>query len=301
MDMLGRRACFHVVTSMILYQRHPKPPYSYLALIAMVILNSPEKRQTLSQVLRTISLLSPFCSGDYKGWRDSVRHNLSANACFVKVLKDPNDPRRKGNSWMVDMSRIPPKALKRQNTAASGGGTGTWASSSSGISAPAPRRWLLLPGPPALRVLRARRGASGRPRPAAPPSRTPSPESTGDRAQPPWELPTSHAQYAPPNAVAPPSTGYPLPRPSSLLPPGPGLRAPLVTGARVPSAQAPAVPVPQAAPRPRDLDTLLRVVPPNKSVFDALIPHQSLRPIQYRTQGPRSGSLPLALPLTDRL
>lgn len=32
------------------YQRYPKPPYSYLAMIAMVIQNSPQKKLTLSQV-----------------------------------------------------------------------------------------------------------------------------------------------------------------------------------------------------------------------------------------------------------
>lgn len=32
------------------YQRYPKPPYTYLALITIAILNSPEKRLKLSQV-----------------------------------------------------------------------------------------------------------------------------------------------------------------------------------------------------------------------------------------------------------
>ena len=32
------------------YQRYPKPPYSYLAMIAMVIQNAPEKKLTLSEV-----------------------------------------------------------------------------------------------------------------------------------------------------------------------------------------------------------------------------------------------------------
>ena len=32
------------------YQRYPKPPYSYLAMISIVIQNSPEKKLTLSEV-----------------------------------------------------------------------------------------------------------------------------------------------------------------------------------------------------------------------------------------------------------
>ncbi|XP_061096657.1 forkhead box protein H1 isoform X2 [Conger conger] len=101
------------------YQRYPKPPYSYLAMIAMVIQNSPEKKLTLSQILKEISTLFPFFKGNYKGWRDSVRHNLSSYDCFVKVLKDPGKPQGKGNFWAVELSRVPLELLKRQNTAVS--------------------------------------------------------------------------------------------------------------------------------------------------------------------------------------
>ncbi|XP_022045684.2 forkhead box protein H1 [Acanthochromis polyacanthus] len=99
------------------YKRYPKPPYSYLAMIAMVIQKSPEKKLTLSEILNEISTLFPFFKGNYKGWRDSVRHNLSSYDCFVKVLKDPCKPQGKGNFWAVEVSCIPPELLKRQNTA----------------------------------------------------------------------------------------------------------------------------------------------------------------------------------------
>ncbi|XP_056627459.1 forkhead box protein H1 [Triplophysa dalaica] len=101
------------------YQRYPKPPYSYLAMIAMVIQNSPEKKLTLAEILKEISALFPFFKGNYKGWRDSVRHNLSSYDCFVKVLKDPGKPQGKGNFWSVEVSRVPLELLKRQNTAVS--------------------------------------------------------------------------------------------------------------------------------------------------------------------------------------
>lgn len=37
------------------------------------------------QILHEISVLFPFFKGHYKGWKDSVRHNLSLNDCFIKV------------------------------------------------------------------------------------------------------------------------------------------------------------------------------------------------------------------------
>ncbi|XP_075703397.1 forkhead box protein H1-like [Rhinoderma darwinii] len=98
------------------YQRYAKPPYSYLAMIALVIQNSPDKMLKLSQILKNIEILFPFFKGDYTGWKDSVRHNLSSNHCFTKVLKDPVKPQAKGNFWTVDVSQIPLDSMKLQNT-----------------------------------------------------------------------------------------------------------------------------------------------------------------------------------------
>ncbi|XP_073488971.1 forkhead activin signal transducer 3-like [Aquarana catesbeiana] len=98
------------------YQRYAKPPYSYLAMIALVIQASPKKKLKLKQIEDEISNLFPFFKGDYRGWRDSVRHNLSSNDCFEKILKDPLRPNGKGNYWIVNVSRIPAAAMKLQNT-----------------------------------------------------------------------------------------------------------------------------------------------------------------------------------------
>ncbi|XP_077209680.1 forkhead box protein H1-like [Paroedura picta] len=97
------------------YRRHAKPPYSYLAMIALVIQAAPDKRLKLAQIIKAISSLFPFFKDGYQGWKDSIRHNLSFNDCF-SMLKDPAKPKAKGNFWTVDVSRIPLEALKLQNT-----------------------------------------------------------------------------------------------------------------------------------------------------------------------------------------
>ncbi|KAG7237006.1 hypothetical protein INR49_032937 [Caranx melampygus] len=288
------------------YQRYPKPPYSYLAMIAMVIQRSPEKKLTLSEILKEISTLFPFFKGNYKGWRDSVRHNLSSYDCFVKVLKDPGKPQGKGNFWAVELSRVPLELLKRQNTAVSRQDETIFAQDLAPYileghkpeSEPTPDPVTTLPpmrsrnpSPPQEDLFRPKldssfaidsllhslrpTSASGdmdmtsrdcwgemaHPRPSPPPrpryassarsasASSASPASTSSSSSdeewkgvslsgkrvppdseagsdgyedyrpplhksarretvtPPWELPTSYAKYAPPNAVAPPACG----------------------------------------------------------------------------------------------
>ncbi|XP_067434542.1 forkhead box protein H1 [Thunnus thynnus] len=361
------------------YQRYPKPPYSYLAMIAMVIQRSPEKKLTLSEILKEISTLFPFFKGNYKGWRDSVRHNLSSYDCFVKVLKDPGKPQGKGNFWAVELSRVPLELLKRQNTAVSRQDETIFAQdlapyilqghkpeseppSDPVTSLPPMRSRNLSPRQEDLflpkldssfaidSLLHSLRptSASGdvdvatrdcwgeveHPRPSPPPrpryassarsasASSASPASTSSSSSsdeewkgvslsgkrvppdgeagsdgyddykpplhksarretvaPPWELPTSYAKYAPPNAVAPPSMRF---NGGPLMPLHGGLPlygyggSPMAPGHFLSHAYWPILPSGrvsvQAPPLIMDLDNMLQSVPPNKSVFDVLVP-----------------------------
>lgn len=98
------------------YKRYDKPPYTYQALISLAIRNSPNKMLRLSQILEQIKSMFPFFQGEYTGWKESVRHNLSQCNAFTQILRDPNRPQSKGNYWTVDITKIPPEQFRRQNT-----------------------------------------------------------------------------------------------------------------------------------------------------------------------------------------
>lgn len=81
----------------------PKPQHSYIGLIAMAILGSAESKLVLSDIYQFILDNYPYFRTRGPGWRNSIRHNLSLNDCFVKAGRSANG---KGHYWAIHPANV---------------------------------------------------------------------------------------------------------------------------------------------------------------------------------------------------
>ncbi|KAF3691052.1 Hepatocyte nuclear factor 3-gamma [Channa argus] len=78
-----------------------KPNQSYIALISKAILASEQKKLLLCDIYQWIMDNYPYFKSQDKNWRNSVRHNLSLNDCFIKAGRSDNG---KGHFWAIHPS-----------------------------------------------------------------------------------------------------------------------------------------------------------------------------------------------------
>ena len=75
-----------------------KPPHSYIALISMAILSTPNAKMVLADIYQYLMDNYEYYNNQKKAWRNSIRHNLSLNECFIKNGRTENG---KGNYWSI--------------------------------------------------------------------------------------------------------------------------------------------------------------------------------------------------------
>lgn len=68
--------------------KYTKPPYSFATLIFMAIEESPSKKLPVKDIYNWILDKFPYYQLCERGWKNSVRHNLSLNRCFKRVDRD---------------------------------------------------------------------------------------------------------------------------------------------------------------------------------------------------------------------
>ena len=79
--------------------KEKKPDHSYISIISKAILSSPEQRLVLSEIYEFTERNYPYFQEKGPGWRNSIRHNLSLNDCFIKAGRSPDG---KGHFWAIN-------------------------------------------------------------------------------------------------------------------------------------------------------------------------------------------------------
>ncbi|CAH1797153.1 unnamed protein product [Owenia fusiformis] len=81
----------------------PKPQQSYIGLISLAILSSPDKKLVLSDIYQWLLDNYSYFRQRGPGWRNSIRHNLSLNDCFIKAGRSANG---KGHYWAIHPANV---------------------------------------------------------------------------------------------------------------------------------------------------------------------------------------------------
>ncbi|TMS18623.1 Forkhead box protein H1 [Larimichthys crocea] len=83
---------------------------TYLAKIAVVLQDAPDKMLTFTQLM---DKLTPLISEERKSVENNIRVCLSTNKCFVKIPVVPDSLDSKRNYWKLDPSQITAKMVRR--------------------------------------------------------------------------------------------------------------------------------------------------------------------------------------------
>ncbi|XP_065060136.1 forkhead box protein E1-like [Rhopilema esculentum] len=79
-------------------------PYpSYIEMIATVLLSERPASKTLQEIYKHLEKRYPFLEQRGRSWKNSVRHTLSLNECFIKV---PRQDSGKCCDWTVNQSYL---------------------------------------------------------------------------------------------------------------------------------------------------------------------------------------------------
>jgi len=80
-----------------------KPDISYIELVAKAIMQSLDNSILLADIYRWIEDEFPYYKTTKNSWRNSIRHNLSVNECFVKSKRVKNG---RGFYWSIHPSCV---------------------------------------------------------------------------------------------------------------------------------------------------------------------------------------------------